>query len=237
MGKILVLQHHRVETPGTIGSALAGAGLSWDSVRTFDGEPVPRDLAGADGLVVMGGPMGVYETDRFAFIRDEIALIRSAIRDEKPVLGVCLGSQLLAAALDANVRPGRAKELGWHPVRLSSEAKEDCLMRGVPETFTAFHWHGDVFDRPRGAVALASSATTPIQAFRYGESAYGFLFHMEVTADAVAAMVREFSDEARQAGADSDGIIAATARHMAELSPISAAVFSRWAGLFSAPQP
>ncbi len=237
MGKILVLQHHRVETPGTIADALAGAGLSWDSVRTFDGEPVPRDLAGINGLVVMGGPMGVYETARFAFIRDELALIESALKVRKPVLGVCLGSQLLAAALGANVRAGGTRELGWHQVRLSSEAKEDRLTRGLPQTFTAFHWHGDVFDLPRGAVALASSAMTPIQAFRYAESAYGFLFHMEVTAEAVAAMVREFGDEARGAGADADGIIAATARHIPELSSLAATVFSRWAGLVSASQP
>jgi len=234
MGKVLVLQHHRVETPGTIAGALAAAGLSWDTVRTFDGEPVPRDLGDIDGLVVMGGPMAVYEAARYAFLRDEIRLIESALKARKPILGVCLGSQLLAVALGANVRPGSARELGWHPVRLSSEAEEDRLTRGLPRTFTAFHWHGDVFDLPRGAVALASSAMTAIQAFRHAESAYGFLFHMEVTAEAVAAMVREFRDEAREAGVDAEGIVAATARHIPELSSLAATVFSRWAGLVSA---
>lgn len=234
MGKILVLQHHRIETLGTIADALDGARLSCDFVRTFAGDPVPHNIAGLDALVVMGGPMGVYEADRHPFIRDEIALIRAAIGNNKPVLGVCLGSQLLAASLGATVRPGRAKELGWHPVGLSPEGKKDPLTRGAPETFGAFHWHGDVFDLPEGAVALASSEMTPIQAFRHGENAYGFLFHMEVTTEAVATMVREFADEVREAGADGNGIIADTARYMPELSPIAAQVFSRWAALAAA---
>ncbi len=231
MGKILVLQHHRIETLGTIADALDGAGFSYDCVRTFAGEPVPRDLAGADGLVIMGGPMGVYETDRYPFIRDELALIESALKDEKPILGVCLGSQLLAATLGASVRRGSAKELGWYPVRMSAEAKEDRLLRDAPETFMALHWHGDVFDLPRGAVALASSQMTPLQAFRYGEKAYGFLFHMEVTAEAISAMVREFSDEVREAGADGQRIIAEGERHLPSLSALAARVFSRWAAL------
>ncbi len=145
------------------------------------------------------------------------------------MLGVCLGSQLLAASLGARVTRGTAKEIGWYPVRLADEAREDSLMHGLPESFTAFHWHGDVFELPRGAVALASSALTAVQAFRYGAKAWGLLFHMEVTDEAVHAMVREFADEVTESGADGDAILAAAPGHLSALGTIAPTVFSRWA--------
>lgn len=231
MGRILVLQHHPVETLGSIADALAGARLEFEYVRTFAGESVPRDIDSADGLVVMGGPMSVYETDRYPFIRDEIALIRKALDAGRPVLGVCLGSQLLAASLGARVTRGEAKEIGWYPVRLAAEAGEDPLMRGLPEAFTAFHWHGDVFELPRGAVALASSDLTAVQAFRYGAKAWGLLFHMEVTDESVHAMVREFTDEVTESGGDGDTILAAAPGHLSALESIASTVFSRWAAM------
>src|SRR5579885_2127741 len=104
MAKILVLQHHPAENLGAIADALEEAALAWQYVRVFDGAQIPKDLRGAGGLIVMGGPESVYQLDRFPYLRDEIALIESALAAGRPVLGVCLGSQLLAAALGANVR-------------------------------------------------------------------------------------------------------------------------------------
>jgi GMP synthase (glutamine-hydrolysing) len=227
--KIWVLQHHPIENLGTIAGALESAALAWQYVRSYQGDPVPRDMKGAAGLIVMGGPMGVYESDRYPFLRDETALIESALRENKPVLGVCLGSQLLASTLGARVVKGRAKEIGWHRVRLAAEARDDRLLRALPESFTALHWHGDVFELPRGAVALASSEMTPIQAFRWGETAYGLLFHLEVTEGQVRAMVREFADEVREANADGEEIVGAADGHLASLSALAETVFSRWA--------
>lgn len=229
MAKIWVLQHHPIENLGTIADALEGAALAWQYVRTFDGHPVPRDMKGAGGLIVMGGPMGVYESDRYPFLGDEMRLIESAIRENKPVLGVCLGSQLIAAVLGAKVAPGPRKEIGWYPVRLAPEAKNDRLLSGLPGEFTALHWHGDVFDLPQGAVALASSAMTPLQAFRYGENVYGFLFHIEATEQQVHAMTREFAGEVKQAGADAAAIIEAAEVNLPPLSEIADRVFTRWA--------
>src|SRR5208337_5128571 len=145
MAKIYVLQHHPVENLGTIAAALQGAALAWQYVRVADGQPVPANMKGAGGLIVMGGPMGVYQTDRYPWLRDEMRLIEDAMKLNLPVLGVCLGAQILAAALGAKVdRNPNGKEIGWHPIRLSDAAKDDRLMRDLPATMTPFHWHGDI---------------------------------------------------------------------------------------------
>jgi GMP synthase (glutamine-hydrolysing) len=233
LAKVYVLQHARCETLGTIGDALGGAGVSAQYVRTFEGRPVPREMGGAAGLVVMGGPMGVYESSRYPFLREELRLIEQALRDERPVLGVCLGSQLLAAALGSPVVKGSRKEIGWFPLELSADASRDPLWAGVEGRFMGFHWHGDVFERPAGGVTLLSSGQTPCQAFRYGETNYGLLFHMEVTAGMVENMVETFSDELREAGADGHDILARVPDYLPGLHEIGGRVFGRWASLLA----
>ncbi len=230
MAKVYVLQHHPAEALGRIADALENAALAWQYVRIFDGHPVPRDMKGAGGLIVMGGPMGVYQTAKYPFLGDELALIRSAIESRRPVLGVCLGAQLIAAALGAPVaRNPAGKEIGWCPVNLAPAAADDRLMRGLPATIMAFHWHGDVFGLPSGAVPLASSDKTPCQAFRYGDNAYALQFHIEVTRDGVAGMAQAFAGELEREKISRDEIIAASGKYDSELSRLSETVFSRWA--------
>ncbi len=230
MAKIYVLQHHAVENLGTIADALEGAALAWQYVRVHEGQPVPSEMKGAGGLIVMGGPMGVYQTERYPFLRDEMALINDAIKQNRPVLGVCLGAQIVAAALGAKVdRNPRGKEIGWHPIRLEAAASDDRLMRGLPETITPFHWHGDIFDLPAGAVSLASSDKTPCQAFRYGEKTYAFQFHFEVTALSVVAMAEAFVKDLNRENILAAEMIANSDRHAAPIEQIADAVFSRWA--------
>jgi GMP synthase (glutamine-hydrolysing) len=230
MAKIYVLQHHPVENLGNIADALEGAALAWQYVRVNDGQPVPMDMKGAGGLIVMGGPMGVYQTDRYPWLRDEMRLIEDAMKANLPVLGVCLGAQILAAALGAKVeRNPKGKEIGWHPVRLADSAKDDRLMRGLPTTMTPFHWHGDIFELPPGAVLLASSDKTPCQAFRMGDNAYGFQFHFEVTQDSVAAMADAFAKELVRENIPADRMISQAAEFLPALERHSDQVFSRWA--------
>lgn len=230
MAKIYVLQHHPVENLGSIADALEGAALAWQYVRVADGQPVPADMKGAGGLVVMGGPMGVYQTDRYPWLRDEMRLIEDAIKSNLPVLGVCLGAQIVAAALGAKVERNPAgKEIGWHPIRLSDAAKDDRLLRGLPATLRPFHWHGDIFELPRGAVSLASSEKTPCQAFRHGERTYAFQFHFEVTRESVSSMADAFAKELVRENIDGGSMIAQSAEFMPALEKIADSVFSRWA--------
>jgi GMP synthase (glutamine-hydrolysing) len=229
MPTVLVLQHADIETPGTIGDALDAAGIARQTILCHAGQPVPRDTKKFDGLLVMGGPQSVYEQDKFPYLRDELRLIESALDAGKPILGVCLGSQLLAAALGARVYAGKHKEIGWYPV---TTAKDD-FWKGAPAKFMAFHWHGDVFDLPAGATSLASSELTPCQAFRYGANAVGLLFHMEVTRALVAGMVTTFADELHAAKVDARRILRGAEEHLPALQKTGAMIFRRWAKLLT----
>jgi GMP synthase (glutamine-hydrolysing) len=231
MSKIWVLQHTACETLGTIADALEAEALAWQYVRVFEGKPVPVEIGDAGGLIVMGGPMGVYEQDRYPHLKDELRLIESALKAGRPILGVCLGSQLLAAALGAAVTKGPRKEIGWYPIRLSEAAGADRLWSAAPREFMALHWHGDVFALPSGAVNLASSELTAHQAFRYAQSVYGILFHLEMTEGMIAEMADSFSDELRGAGGEPSRLAAESAVDCGKLETIGEAVFTKWARL------
>jgi GMP synthase (glutamine-hydrolysing) len=225
VGEVVVLQHAESESLGTIADALRARGLSVRTVRGDLGNSIPQSLGAAVGLIVMGGPMGVYDHARYPFLSDEIRLIQAAVQAGKPVLGVCLGSQLLAAALGAQVRKGPRKEIGWYPVHL--DAPNDPLLENVPLQFDAFHWHGDVFDLPSGAVKLAHSNLTACQGFRYA-NAYGILFHMEVTEASIAGMSAAFPEELAEAEVNLDRLTRDTERYLPQLRSIGALTFGRW---------
>lgn len=229
MAKILVLQHHSAENLGAIAEALEGAALAWQYVRVFDGHPIPKEVKGLGGLIVMGGPQTVYQLDRYPYLRDELSLIESALKADKPILGVCLGSQLLAAALGAPVRRGAQREIGWFPVHLSDAARDDRLLRGVSAEFVAAHWHSDVFELPREAVALASSERTPVQAYRYGSRAYGFLFHAEMTREILGGLISEFGEGLARVGIDGGAIMLEAEQRLPALGKIADTIFGRWA--------
>lgn len=231
MPKVLVLQHTPPEILGTISDALDRKGISAQYIRGFQGEPIPNDLTGAAGLIVLGGPMGVYDRDRVPFLKIELHLIELALKEKKPILGVCLGSQLLAHALGARVSRADRKEIGWHLVRLKEEGKADSLFAGVEPSFFACHWHGDVFDLPKGAIPLAFSELTPLQAFRHGSNAYGFLFHLETTENILREMIRTFSDELKEENLDGGWFLEKGMEHGTALERISASVFGHWANL------
>jgi GMP synthase (glutamine-hydrolysing) len=228
---IWVLQHTPCEKLGSIEGVLRGNNIDFKYIETHAGKQVPVEMADKAGLIIMGGPMGVYEHDAYPFLRDEMRLIESALKLGRPVMGVCLGSQLLASALGAEVKKGEKKELGWHAVTLAESAAQDTLFAGVQSEFWPFHWHGDVFSLPNQAVGLASSRQTAHQAFRYGKNAYGILFHLEVTQQQVSQMLVDFADELLEAGGDTGEIAQQTSRHLPALHGIAAGVFGRWVGL------
>ena len=228
MSKVIVIQHIEHETPGMIAEALTEEKIDVVTHRAFERPDVPLDIGEASGLVIMGGPMGVYEHQRFPFLHRELKLIEATLKAGKPVLGICLGSQLLATVLGAKVGPGERWELGWHPVSLTDAAKADPLFSGAPDSFTALHWHGDIFDPPREAVVLALSQLTPVQAYCYNNNAYGILFHMEITEPMIREWVRSSSGDIAAAGQDGGAILAGIQDHMASLSALARRTFSNW---------
>jgi len=182
----VVLQHVEWEGPGIIAGEAGKRGLEADVRRLDRGDAIP-DADFVEGLVVMGGPLGGYEEDRYPFLPGECRLLAETVRRGRPVLGVCLGAQLLAKALGATVYAGHEPEIGFGSVELTAAARRDPLFASAPESLSVFHWHGDTFTLPEGAVLLASSQKYAHQAFRFGSRAYGFQFHVEPDADTWAA--------------------------------------------------
>lgn len=182
----IVLQHVEWEGPGIIAREAMYQGYDVD-IRRLDREEQLPDADHVDGLVVMGGSFGAYEEDRYPFLTKECSLIGAVARRGSPVLGVCLGAQLLAKALGAKVFPGHGAEIGFGSIELTATGREDALFAGFGDALPVFHWHGDTFTLPEGAELLASSQTYVHQAFRFGSHAYGFQFHIEPDAGTWAA--------------------------------------------------
>jgi len=180
----LIIKNASAEGPGTIGDFLLANRISHSILDLEHGEKLP-DLRPYTHVVIMGGPMAVYEMDQVPYLRQEAALIEQAITSGKHVLGVCLGSQLLAHVLGAKVYPGGLKEIGWDEVSFTDEGMADPLMSRLAvegrTTAQVFQWHGDTFDLPKGAVLLASSGLYRHQAFRFSDRVYALQFHIEVT--------------------------------------------------------
>ena len=188
MPTLLIVQHVPHEGVGTFEQPFKAAGLTLQLLRATDQQATWPDLEDIAGLVVMGGPQSVYEPDRFSSVARELALLREALAARLPILGVCLGAQLLAAALGSSIMKNPQKEIGWYPLMREPEAEVDPIFRPFGQTETVFQWHGDTFALPRDAVRLASSPLCREQAFRYRDHAYGLQFHVEVT----EAMIRRW---------------------------------------------
>lgn len=174
------LQHADFEDLGCIAPWLETQGHAVSGTRLYAGEAPPHSSA-FDALIVMGGPMNIYEYGRHPWLRAEKALIRSALDAGRRVLGVCLGAQLLADVLGGPVTRNAESEIGWFPLRLTEAGRRSDLLADLPERFTAFHWHGDTYALPPGAECLASSEACAQQAFALGRQALGLQFHLEVT--------------------------------------------------------
>jgi len=186
---VLILKNISHEGPGTIGDHLSARDIPFSVVDLARGEDIPV-AAGFDTLVMMGGPMSVHDDGIYHYIKREIDLVGEFIREGKKVFGVCLGAQIMARAFGAEVYKGAEPEIGWYDIELTPEGSKDPLMMDLAGTnsngelmsrFPVVHLHGETFDIPASCVRLASSLLFPNQAFRYGDNAYAFQFHIEVT--------------------------------------------------------
>jgi GMP synthase (glutamine-hydrolysing) len=231
--RAIVLQHTPIEGPERVATLLAARGIACETRALHAGAPVPDDVAADQLLIVMGGPMGVADAGSAAypFLAPEIALLRRLVARDAPVLGICLGAQLLAAAAGArvypNTRPGPdgqpvpAREVGWGTVDLVAADREPALA-GLPPRPPVLHWHGDTFDLPAGAAHLASTPVCRNQAYRIGARAFGLQFHCELERETIGVWVREDADYVRGALGPEGGarILADTDRHHAAARPI-----------------
>ena len=181
--KALAFRHVPFEHLGRIADSLTPLGIACEYVDLHQGGEAP-DIERAAALIVMGGPMSA--NDDLAFIRKELDLIGAAISLGKPILGICLGAQLVAKALGARVYPSAVKEIGWHNIYWTGTADRDALHFGLPSPETVFHWHGETFDLPPDAELLAWSEACRHQMYRVGGNIYGLQVHLEVTPEMVA---------------------------------------------------
>lgn len=214
---LVAFRHVPAEGLGILAECFDAAGLAW-SYADLPNAVSPPALDSVSALVFMGGPMSA--NDEVPYIRREIQLIQTAIGQNKPVLGICLGAQLIAKALGAKVYRNAVHEIGWYPVSWTEEARRDRLFGGLTQPETVFHWHGETFDLPPGAVWLAESEACRNQAFRLGTNIYGLQFHLEVTPE----MIGEWC------AAETSGELPAIdpCYNAARLRELGSLIFGRW---------
>jgi GMP synthase (glutamine-hydrolysing) len=229
---ILALRHVPCEGPGLIGEVAKARGIEIVVADLPDRFPYWPEPTHYSALLVLGGPMSVYDSQRYPWLKDEAKLLRRCRDEGIPILGICLGSQLLAASFGAKVYAGGRKEIGWGPVRLASAARTDRLLEGTPRDLTVFHWHGDTFDLPAGADLLAGSDLFSHQAFRVEDRWYGFQFHLEVTEEMPEAWAEEYRAELEETGGATvgDGLGDSVERVQA-LRPHAERIFNNWLDL------
>lgn len=178
---ILIIQHVEIEGPGTLGHFLKNADWEVKTVELYNGDILPS-LDDCEAIISLGGSMNVYEEDKYPFLGLEDEFLKGAIEKNIPTLGICLGAQLLAKCMDAEVKRAEQEEVGWYKVKLTKEAYRDSLFKGLPDSLDVFQWHEDMFDIPKGAVLLATSeGPCRNQAMRIGGCAWGLQFHPEIT--------------------------------------------------------
>lgn len=195
--KFLVLQHVPFEDLAYIGEYLDEHQHTYQYCRLYGGEtiPAPREF---DGLFIMGGPMNIYEDNKYSWLLAERKYIRRFIEIGKPAIGICLGAQLLSDALGGMVMKNEHKEIGWYPINITPDGLESPLLEDIPERITVFHWHGDTFQLPPGAELIFTNQTTRHQGFLFDKKdikVLGLQFHMEYTPQSIEKMIEYCSDE------------------------------------------
>ena len=192
--KIHYLQHVPFEDVSYMGNWARENGIHFSRIRLYENDPYPP-LSDVETLIIMGGPMGAGDDQIYPWLKSEKAYIRKAIQKNKIVVGVCLGAQLIAMVLGAKVYPNPHKEIGWFPVHKTPQAHNTSIGKILPESFMAFHWHGDIFDIPKGAVHLAESKVCKNQAFVYLNRVIALQFHLESTQSSIESLIQNCRDE------------------------------------------
>lgn len=210
--KIAILQHVAFETPGAIAEWAAARQHKLCVCPLYDGAPLP-ELSDFDMLVVLGGSMSVHDEKEHAWLAAEKALIKEAIFAQKYVVGICLGAQLIAATLGATVTRNPVKEIGWFPVTVEDSAAGHPILKGLNPAMIVFHWHGDTFDLPKGALHLMSSKVCLHQAFLYGKRVLGLQFHLEMKEEEIGSIIMHCGNEVQPSATIQDADTMLTQPH------------------------
>ncbi|MFZ2385369.1 MAG: type 1 glutamine amidotransferase [Candidatus Omnitrophota bacterium] len=192
---ILIIKHIDIEGAGTLEDFFGNAGRSVSVINVSAGVRLPETLAGVEAVVCLGGPMNVYEEDKHPFLIKENSILKKALARRIPVLGICLGAQLLAKACGARVSKSPVKEIGWYKILQTPDAKHDRLFSGLKEELSVFEWHEDTFELPVGGILLAEGSACRNQAFRVGDNAYGIQFHIEVTPEMIETWISHYTKD------------------------------------------
>lgn len=195
---ILFLKHINIEGPETLGDFFVNQGKDIRVLDLHHGHHLPKDLTDIEAVICLGGPMNVYEEDKYPFLKAENEFIKDVLELEIPFLGICLGSQLLAKACEASVVRSANEEIGFSHVALTEKGKQDPLFHLVPLEVFVFQWHGDMFELSHTGSLLASSQQCPHQAFRVGRCAYGIQFHIEITDKSIREWSEAYFDQGNE---------------------------------------
>lgn len=190
--KILFIKHVEVEGPGTMGTFFENAGFQIEVLNLYASDKLPKDVHSFAAVVSLGGPMNVYEEEKYPFLKREDLFIRKVLQENIPFLGICLGSQLLAKACGAKVVKSPAPEIGLFDVSFKPRGANDMIFRNIRQSLKVFQWHEDMFEVAPKAIWLLESVACPHQAFRIGDKAYGFQFHIEVDRAMMIAWMKEY---------------------------------------------
>lgn len=233
MARIGILQHFWCENADALDTALTDLGHRTTLVKLWDGEPVPG-AGDFDGWLVMGGPMNVDQVDQHPYLGPERELLTELIAQDRPVIGVCLGAQLLARAGGARVYPKRPREIGLFNIGLTPAAASDPLFSLLGNPQEVFQWHGDTFDLPPGAVHLARSQRFANQAFRLGRRVYALQFHLECTLPTVQNIVQACERELAELPPEDSfqQFVPRLAEALAAQQILARGMIERWVGVF-----
>jgi len=190
--EIVFLKHIDLEGPGTLELFFRKSGFKIDILDLEAGDKIPKDVHRLAAVVSLGGPMNVYEEDKYPFLKQEDIFIKKILQLNIPFLGICLGSQLLAKACGAKVGKSPKPEIGFFDVALTEHGQRDTLFRNIKPFFKVFQWHEDMFEIPENALWLSKSLACPHQAFRAGTTAYGFQFHAEINREMIVAWMKKY---------------------------------------------
>ena len=224
-----MFQNEKCEHLGVFSKILNENNISYQYIKLYEEEEIPN-LNDYSAIIILGGPMNVYEERKYPFLKKENSSIKEALKINKPMLGICLGAQIIARAAGAKVYPAKRKEIGWFTLNLTTGGIENDVFRGLERQFTVFQWHGDTFDIPSGSIRLAKSNLFPNQAFSIGKTTYALQFHLEVTKKMILEWVNRYEDElvTLKEEVDPDEMLKSSEHHIQPLNNHAFLLFSNF---------